>query len=27
MIEIKLSQGGDANTLAAGLDGIGLQED
>jgi twitching motility protein PilU len=26
-LKIKLSQGGDANTLAAGLDGIGLQED
>jgi twitching motility protein PilU len=26
-LNIKLSQGGDANTLAAGLDGIGLQED
>ncbi|VAW40097.1 Type IV pilus assembly ATPase component PilU [hydrothermal vent metagenome] len=26
-LAIKLSQGGDANTLAAGLDGIGLQED
>ncbi|HHL32025.1 MAG TPA: PilT/PilU family type 4a pilus ATPase [Oceanospirillales bacterium] len=26
-LAIKLSQGGDANTLAAGLDGIGLMED
>ncbi len=26
-LAIKLSQGGDANTLSAGLDGIGLQED
>jgi twitching motility protein PilU len=26
-LAIKLSQGGDANTLAAGLDGIGLLED
>lgn len=26
-LAIKLSQGGDANTLAAGLDGVGLEED